>query len=295
MATTSTSTDLRQRYALSLAGASLKSLMGIADQLGFSTRALQGRALGARARCIFRRSCTGTSIISWCSSRSVHARLTIHDPAVGARTLSLEEFSKHFTGVVLELARAESFEPIEARAPMKLSMLWSTMTGWWSALVAGARPSAALQIAAFVVPLQMQLVVDEAIAAGGPRPAHGDRARLRRAGHHPGAIEALRSWALRVFGHLLSFQITGNLVRHLLRLPSDYFEKRHVGDIISRLGSVKPIQEAITQGVVATVIDGVMACVAGCHPVLLLDHAGFDRHRRRSHQPRCLASRCSRA
>jgi ATP-binding cassette subfamily B protein RaxB len=32
---------LRQRYALSLAGASLKSLMGIADQLGFSTRALK--------------------------------------------------------------------------------------------------------------------------------------------------------------------------------------------------------------------------------------------------------------
>ena len=69
-------------------------------------------------------------------------------------------------------------------------------------------------------------------------------------------------WALRVFGHLLSFQITGNLVRHLLRLPSDYFEKRHVGDIVSRLGSVKPIQEAITQGVVGTVIDGLMACIA---------------------------------
>ena len=51
-------------------------------------------------------------------------------------------------------------------------------------------------------------------------------------------------------------------MRHLLRLPSDYFEKRHVGDIISRLGSVKPIQTAITQGVVSTVIDGLMACVA---------------------------------
>jgi ATP-binding cassette, subfamily B, bacterial CvaB/MchF/RaxB len=32
---------LRQRYAFSLAGASLRSLMGIADQLGFSTRALK--------------------------------------------------------------------------------------------------------------------------------------------------------------------------------------------------------------------------------------------------------------
>ena len=75
-------------------------------------------------------------------------------------------------------------------------------------------------------------------------------------------IEALRSWALRVFGHLLSFQITGNLVRHLLRLPNDYFEKRHVGDIVARLGAVKPIQDAMTQGVISAVIDGIMACVA---------------------------------
>src|SRR5262249_24877165 len=122
--------------------------------------------------------------------------------------------------------------------------------------------SAALQIAAFVAPLQMQLVVDQVIAE-----VDRDLLAVIALGFGAlviiqGAIEALRSWALRVVGHLLSFQITGNLVRHLLRLPSDYFEKRHAGDIISRLGSVKSIQEAITQGVIATVIDGLMACIA---------------------------------
>ena len=57
---------LRQRFSLSLAGASLRSLMGLADQLGFSTRALRvelsARCQGAACR----RSCTGTSIISSC-------------------------------------------------------------------------------------------------------------------------------------------------------------------------------------------------------------------------------------
>ena len=37
---------LRQRFSLSLAGASLRSLMGIADQLGFSTRALRAEIGG---------------------------------------------------------------------------------------------------------------------------------------------------------------------------------------------------------------------------------------------------------
>src|SRR5207244_12800349 len=72
----------------------------------------------------------------------------------------------------------------------------------------------------------------------------------------------LRNWALKMFGHLFSFQVIGNLVRHLIRLPGDYFEKRHVGDIMSRLGSVQPIQDAITRGVVASIIDGLMAIIA---------------------------------
>jgi ATP-binding cassette subfamily B protein RaxB len=252
---------LRQRYALSLAGASLKSLMGIADQLGFSTRALKVE-LPALSKIAL------PAVVHWDLNhfvvlKSVGRRnVTIHDPAVGARTMPLAEFSKHFTGVVLELARAETFAPISARTPMKLSMLWSRMSGWWGAVVSVLVLSLALQIAAFVMPLQMQLVVDQALAEGD-----ADLLLVIALGFGAlvviqAAIEALRGWALRVFGHLLSFQITGNLVRHLLRLPSDYFEKRHVGDIISRLGSVKPIQEAVTQGVISSVIDGLMACIA---------------------------------
>jgi len=252
---------LRQRYALSLAGASLKSLMEITDQLGFSTRALRVE-LGALGKVRL------PAILHWDLNhfvvlKSVGRRnFVVHDPALGVRTLSPEEFSKHFTGVVLEVARAETFEPVSARLPMKLSMLWSRMTGWWPALAQVLLLSVALQIVTFVAPLQMQLVVDEALAS-----VDRDLLTVIALGFGAlviiqAAIEALRSWALRVFGHLLSFQISGNLVRHLLRLPSDYFEKRHAGDIISRLGSTKPIQDAITQGVVGTVIDGVMACIA---------------------------------
>jgi ATP-binding cassette subfamily B protein RaxB len=253
---------LRQRYALSLAGASLRSLMGIADQLGFSTRALKVE-MAALDR-IQLPAIAHWDLNHFVVVKSVGPRsITIHDPGAGARTFSVDEFSKHFTGVVLELARSEGFEPITDRlARMKLSMLWSKITGWWKAVVGVLVLSVALQIAAFVAPLQMQLVVDQALAE-----ADRDLLLVIALGFGAlvviqSAIEALRSWALRVFGHLLSFQITGNLVRHLLRLPSDYFEKRHVGDIISRLGSVKPIQQSMTQGVISTVIDGLMACVA---------------------------------
>ena len=253
---------LRQRFAVSMAGASLKSLMGIADQLGFSTRAIRVE-LSALSKdqlpAIAHWDLNHFVVLKSVSSKGI----VVHDPAIGLRSFTMAEASKHLTGVILELARSETFEPLEARLPMKLSLLWSKMNGWGWAVAQVMILSVALQIAAFVMPLQMQLVVDEALA-------QSDRQLLTVIALGFGALvviqaglEAIRGWALRIFGQLLSFQITGNLVRHLLRLPNDYFEKRHVGDIISRLGSVKPVQDAITQGVIGTVIDGIMALIAG--------------------------------
>ena len=252
---------LRQRFSLSLAGASLRSLMGIADQLGFATRALRAE-IGALNKVHL------PAILHWDLNHFVVLKsigrksAVIHDPALGLRTMSLQQLSKHFTGVVLEVARAEGFEPITQRAPMRLSLLWSRIHGSSAALIQVFILSVALQIATFAAPFQMQLVVDQALAQADHdllvviALAFGGLAIVQA------SIEALRGWALRVVGHLLSFQITGNLVRHLLRLPSDYFEKRHVGDIISRLQSVRPIQTALSQGLVSTVIDGFMACIA---------------------------------
>ncbi|PWB61722.1 MAG: ABC transporter, partial [Bradyrhizobiaceae bacterium] len=154
---------LRQRFSLSLAGASLRSLMGIADQLGFSTRALRAE-VGALSKVHL------PAVLHWDLNhfvvlKSINRRsAVVHDPAVGVRTLSLEQFSKHFTGVVLELARAEGFEPITQKAPMKLSFLWSRLRGSWGALIQVLILSTALQIATFAAPFQLQLVVDEALA-----------------------------------------------------------------------------------------------------------------------------------
>jgi ATP-binding cassette subfamily B protein RaxB len=56
--------------------------------------------------------------------------------------------------------------------------------------------------------------------------------------------------------------MTANLVRHLLQLRADWFEKRHVGDILSRMGSATAIQDVLTHGMISALIDGIMAIVA---------------------------------
>ena len=59
----------------------------------------------------------------------------------------------------------------------------------------------------------------------------------------------------------LSIQFTANLFAHLLRLPLAFFEKRHVGDITSRFGSLAAIRGVLTQSSVSAALDGVMAIV----------------------------------
>lgn len=252
---------LRQRFTLSMSGATLRSIMGFADSLGFAPRALRVELTALDKVRL-------PAILHWDLNHFVvlksvkGGKAVIHDPALGAKTYSLVDLSKHFTGVALELTPSDTFEKVTARAPIKLTSLWSRMVGFWPAFFQILGLSLALQVAVFAMPFQMQLVVDEAIF-------RADRDLLTVLAIDFGAlvivqatIEALRAWALQVFGQMLSFQMVGNLVRHMIRLPSDWFEKRHVGDIISRIGSASAIQDVMTRGVIAAIIDGLMAVVA---------------------------------
>ncbi|MFB0612336.1 peptidase domain-containing ABC transporter [Aurantiacibacter poecillastricola] len=69
----------------------------------------------------------------------------------------------------------------------------------------------------------------------------------------------LRSFVLLVAGTTLGFTLASNVARRLFRLPVDWFEKRHTGDILSRFQSIGPIQEMLTQGAVGAIVDGLMA------------------------------------
>jgi ATP-binding cassette subfamily B protein RaxB len=252
---------LRQRFSFSINGANLRSLMELADQLGFACRPIKIEPEALNKVQL-------PAVLHWNLNHFVvltqarHDRVVIHDPALGRREIRLEEVSDHFTGVALELRPADDFKPMIARQRMRLANLWSKMTGFWPAFFQILALTVALQVVTFAAPFQMQLVVDEALAR-----ADRDLLAVLALGFGvlviiQSAIFGLREYALQVLGHLMTFQMIGNLVRHLLRLQTSFFEKRHVGDILSRIQSTRPIQDAITKGVVTAIIDGAMAVIA---------------------------------
>lgn len=251
--------SMRQRFGLSLKGAGLRDLMNMADELGFSTRPLRLEPQRLKDIAL-------PAIIHWDLNHFVvlkmvkgNGNFVVFDPARGRVEYGLPGISKHFTGVALEIIPTASFRPMEAKAKTKLTSLWTKANGFKRSFIQLLMLSSVVQFFVLVSPFFMQLTIDEAVT-------RFDRDLLLLLALGFGFLyitntvtSALRSWVILQLGQFMTFQIAGNVLRHLVRLPVDFFEKRHVGDIISRMGSIQPIQTALTQSVVAALIDGIMA------------------------------------
>ena len=182
-----------------------------------------------------------------------------HDPATGERSLTFLEASKHLTGVALELAPAAGFARGDERARLPLSVFWSHLGGNGHALLQVLVLSAVLQLMALAAPFYLQITVDEVIARGD-----ADLLLVLALGFAVLAAiravtSALRGLVLLVVQNVVQFQLGARLFRHLIRLPSAFFEKGHVGDILSRFGSLQPIRTLLAEGIITAVLDGVMA------------------------------------
>ena len=251
---------LRRRFTVSLKGATLAYLMQVAGKLHLAPRPLRlelSEMALLRAPCILHWDLNHFVVL-----RSADARgAVVHDPAFGVRKLTIEEVSKHFTGIALELSPAAGFQPTDDRRPVRLRDLMGPVTGLKRSLAQVFVLALALQAIAVVTPFYMQWAVDGAVVSA-------DRDLLTVLGLGflllaivQVSITALRSWIVLYLSTTLNLQWTANVFSHLLRLPVSWFEKRHLGDVVSRFGAVNSIQRTLTSSFVEALIDGVMAVV----------------------------------
>ncbi|WP_314101767.1 peptidase domain-containing ABC transporter [uncultured Stenotrophomonas sp.] len=253
-------TGLRRRFPLSLKGAKLSHLIHIAQQLGMSSRPLRldmEHLDDLRLPCILHWDLNHYVVLA----KVTRSKVTILDPAIGERVLSRSEVSNHFTGVALEFSPTAAFNREENAASITARQLTGRISGLWSALGMVLLLSLALQVFVVLAPFYTQWVVDQALVSA-------DRNLLTVLGVSFGlamllqvAIGLLRGWAVIYMSSRLGLAWMGNVIAHLLRLPLDFFEKRHLGDITSRISSVQSIQKTMTTSFVEALIDGLMALV----------------------------------
>src|SRR5690606_23444872 len=230
------------------------------QQLGFTTRPLRldMEDLGKlRLPCILHWDLNHFVVLA----KVGRSKVTILDPAIGERRLSFADVSDHFTGVALELMPTAEFKPQRSAPAVGLGQLTGPVRGLWPALAQILLLSLALQVFVVLAPFFMQWVVDQVLVSA-------DRDLLLVLGLGFGlatllqvSIGLLRGWAVVYLSSSLGLQWMGNVFAHLLRLPLDFFEKRHLGDVTSRMGSLQAIQRTLTTSFVEAIIDGLMALV----------------------------------
>jgi ATP-binding cassette subfamily B protein RaxB len=251
---------LRRRFSTSLKGATLARVMAMAGQLGLTCRPLKlelEELAQLKTPCVLHWDLNHFVVLKRVGKRSV----VIHDPARGIRKLSLREVSAHFTGVALELSPAADFAPVVERQAVSLRALTGTVRGLLPALGQILLLALALEVFALVGPFYMQWVLDQVLVS-----ADRDLLTLLGLGFigvaiFSAIITAARSWAVTWLGATLNVQWASNLFKHLMHLPLDWFEKRHVGDVVSRFGSIQTIQRTLTTQFIGSLLDGVMSLV----------------------------------
>lgn len=249
---------LRRKFDTSLKGMSLKGLIEVADELGFSTRPVRVEldALHKlKLPCIIHWNMNHFVVLERCRGH----KLTIVDPTKGRRTLSIDDSSPHFTGVALEISPSAKFQQVKKVEKVRIRDFWRNMIGLKRSLAQIFILAILLQIFSLLTPLYSQIIIDKVI----PDFDLGLLVTLTLAFSLFLIVSALtdlaRNFVLLYLSTSMSYHMRVNLFSHLISLPMNYFSKRHVGGIVMRFGSLEPIERLLTTTLVSAVLDGLMA------------------------------------
>lgn len=249
---------LRSRFSISVKGASMAHLIQLADRLKFGSRALRleiDELADLKTPCILHWNLNHFVVLKKADRKGI----TIHDPAVGKRFIAYAEVCHQFTGIALEIFPNSDFKSANEVRRISIRALMGKVDGLWRSLGMIFAMAIALEAFSLVAPLFSQWVIDEAIVA-----ADRNLLDILIIGFAlllvtQTAISLARSWTLMYLATHLNVQWAGNVFSHLIRLPVAWFEKRHLGDIVSRFSSINTIQATLTTSFVAAIIDGIMA------------------------------------
>lgn len=252
--------SMRRLFLVSIKGTTLGHLIQMAHALQMNTRPVKldlEDLPQLRMPCILHWNFNHFVVLKEVTKKGV----VIHDPAIGIRRMTFDEVSDTFTGVALELWPNTGFRKVTYKQRLSLRELMGNVTGLFRSLSQVLVLAVSLEVFALVSPFFLQWVIDNVIVSA-------DRDLLTTLALGFGLlmlmqqlVMTLRSWVIMHMATTLNVQWRANVFTHLLNLPVQYFEKRHLGDVVSRFGSIDLIQRTLTSSFVEAILDGMMTLV----------------------------------
>ncbi|RYZ87745.1 MAG: peptidase domain-containing ABC transporter, partial [Proteobacteria bacterium] len=248
---------LRRRFPVSVRGITLKQLIEIGSKLQLNARPLKlemAHLQDIQKPCILHWEMNHFVVL-----KSIRRnKIFIHDPGRGELSFTYEEFSKGFTGIALELNPITEFMPIIDKPKLNIKQLFGHIKGSHNSLILVFILSLILMALSISMPIFTQLVFDEVLGGGDLQLLKLLMLGLAVVVLFRSVVGLVRGLLLLFVGNLLSFHASSSVFSKLLMLPMKFFSSRHIGDVVSRFGSLEQIKSFLTQGLVEVGVDGVM-------------------------------------
>jgi ATP-binding cassette subfamily B protein len=250
---------LRENAHVGQSGTSLKGLAKVSEEFGFSARPVRASfSRVAEQRYPW--------IAHWQGDHYVvvyqikRGRVLIADPAVGKRSISMQEFQANWTDYALLLEPTDRLYTKET-PKASLGRYFNTLSPYRSLIFQVVFVSVLIQLFGLVTPLLTQIILDRVIVQKSLTSLNVFAIGLLLFGIWTIGIVAVRQYLLSYISNRLDLTLISGFIHHTLTLPLKFFESRRVGDIITRVQENQKIQRFLVERVVIAMLDFVTGFV----------------------------------
>lgn len=189
-------------------------------------------------------------------------KVYLNDPALGARTVTPEEFDAGFTGVVLVFEPGPEFQP-GGRKPQALRDVVTRLRESLPTMSYGLLAGGLLILPGLALPVFTQVFVDAVLVRG-----HQDWLRPLLIGMAlalavTGALKALELRFAKRLVTKLSVTLSSRFMWHVLRLPIGFYAQRFAGEINSRVSLNDKVAGVLAGPLLRAILDAVMVLAYG--------------------------------
>jgi len=182
-----------------------------------------------------------------------HGQLTINDPMEGRYSCSTEEAEEHFTGNAVEIYGSINIQEDSSR--LDLYNFYKSILGFRKNIFLIIIMSFFIMLVILATPIIMQTVIDRVIPTGDKNLINVLTIGLVALSIMELTMRSIRHLFIIHFFSQLNLQTLSNLLSHIVRAPINFFQTRHMGDIVSRFGSLEKLNIQMSQVIPELVVD----------------------------------------
>lgn len=259
-------TKIRNIAGTDKQGTNAYGMVKAAEQLGFTAKGVKGDReaffsefpLPAIAHVVVDGSLLHYVVIHKITKKQV----IIADPGKGLVKKTPEEFFQEWTGVLILLVPAQTFQ--------KGKETKNIFERFWGLLLPQKRLVADIFAASLVITIlgilgafYFQIIIDDLLPAGIEKTLHVLSIGVILLKLFSVLLSVVRTQLLVYLSQKLDIALLLGYYDHVLKLPMNFFGTRKVGEIVSRFQDASSIRDAISNATLTVMIDTVMAIAGG--------------------------------